>query len=219
MTMIQHRAKTAIAVALLGTAGLSMPATAQNVIYPPGANCMMITGTQRTNCIAQQQQRANTNSTIVAPSGSAGAANAQNPAQNPASANPSALTGPSTTVAPDTSGPSTTVAPNTAGTSTIVTPNSVPNGALAPGASVNSSRTVLPNSNPNAVTTPGGTVSPNSVQMPSTGATSPIIVPNGATTGTTGGVGIGGSNTGTGAGGTPSIGGTGGSGTSGATGN
>ena len=209
--MIQHGAKMAIAVALLGTAGLSMPAMAQNVIYPPGANCMMMTGTQRTNCIAQQQQRANTNSTIVAPSGSAGAANAQKPAQNPTSANPSALTGPSTTVAPDTSGPSTTVAPNTAGTSTtvapntagtstIVTPNSVPNGALAPGASVNSSRTVLPNSNPNAVTTPGGTVSPNSVQMPSTGATSPIIVPNGASTGT-------------GAGGTPSIGGTGGSGT------
>jgi hypothetical protein len=138
--------------------------------------------------------------------GTAGAALTAN-AQTATSLNPSFLTGPSTTVAPNTAGPSTTVAPNTAGPSIVVVPN--------PGTSVNSSRTVLPNTNPNTVTpggavspnavvpggtvspnavVPGGTVSPNSVQSPNvTGQTQPIIVPNGAsTTGGATGVGTGG---------------------------
>jgi len=209
-----------VAAFALGAVGASLPARAQSVTFPPGTNCMMLTANERPDCLAQAgQQGSIPRTTIIQPNGILpnGAANTQNPTSNPSAlTGPSATvapstSGPSSTVAPNTTGPSATVAPNTAGTTTIITPNRtvvVPNG----GSTVNASRTVIPNTNPNAVTAPGtvvspnavtapgSTVSPNSVQMPgTTGPTTPIIIPPGATingggagTGTTGGAGTGG---------------------------
>src|SRR5207244_2399761 len=105
------------AALLLGSAGMATAAVAQNATFAPGTNCMMLSAAQRTACLIQSGQQGSVpRATVITPNGAANA-------QNPTSANPSTLTGPSATVAPNTAGPSSTVAPNTAGPSATVTPN------------------------------------------------------------------------------------------------
>ncbi|HVT52085.1 MAG TPA: hypothetical protein VHE77_10975, partial [Dongiaceae bacterium] len=82
--MTQRKAQAAFAALLLGTTGFATAAAAQTASFPPGTNCMILTPTQQSECLSQQQ---GTSGTTTVPLN--GGANVQ----NPTSANPSTLTG------------------------------------------------------------------------------------------------------------------------------
>jgi hypothetical protein len=175
-------------------AALAIPASAQNLTFPPGTNCQALLSTEQGACFTQLRQQ----------QGSAGGVSAGTTIPNAPAINSPATTGAGTSVQSGT-----TMTPNAAGTGTApgtatgsATGSATTNTTLPNNGSANATRIIEPNStSPNQTiepnsTAPGATIEPNSTSptitnSPTTGG-APIIPP----AGTTGGVGVTGGATG-----------------------